>query len=104
MVFQQDDLPMCLESATTNLLLDNFGCEYTTDMQRRRRELLTRTGNLREKINSHTYASQEQQRLLFEQLLLEEDKTSRFLDMDMSMSTCDYMFTTEVSNIIPIGK
>lgn len=100
----QDALPDCLEIATTNLLLDNFGCETDLRVQRERRETGLRGGhNTARKASAIRFESEEER--MFAELLLREKEDKRFLDTNMSMEDdCEYDIDTEAPNIFSIGE
>ena len=103
---KQEALPGCLEEATTNLLLDNFGCGTTLQIQQPARRQL---GGLRGRLTrprdiTQQYESEEER--MFAELLLRENEDRRFLADGMSMqpSSCDYDVDVRVPNIIALGK
>lgn len=101
---KQDALPDCLEQATTNLLLDNFGCATNSNVQLQleRRETGIRGSHPGRKTSAIRFESEEER--MFAELLLREEEDRRFLDTNMSMEECEYDIDVEVPNIIPLGK
>ena len=102
----EDQMPHCLETSTTNLLLYNFGCDSEISMhsRRQRRHLSLRgtTSNVAQR--SRGFETSEEQRL-FAELLLRDQENRRLFDTVMSMDpSCNYIISTEVSTIIPQGK
>eukprot|EP00977_Amphora_coffeiformis_P001006 scaffold219_cov156-Amphora_coffeaeformis.AAC.4 len=94
-------LPGCLETATTNLLKENFGCEINVPMQNQRRELRVHGRASRGKSTVKYFESEEER--MFAELLLREREDHRFLSDRMSMDTsCDYEIDVSVSRIVPL--
>lgn len=104
----QDQLSGCLEVATINLLLDNFGCERSLGPAQGQSRQLGLRGRIGEdKAATHSSdSSVSSEEHMFMDLLLREEEDRRFLSGDMSMgpSSCDYSVHAEVPSILDLGK
>lgn len=104
----QDALNGCLEKATTNLLLDNFGCETQLGDEKRQRRQLSLRG-VASKVKSLKPKVVSEEERLFSELLIRNEEDVRFLSSGMSLeepkpSSCRFDIEVQVPNVINLGR